>query len=165
MPRHLRRILIILGGVREAPMDGAQERRRPKSTRRNRSQKGIPTTEHRHQDVVIRRYPQQWKEVHCVVTNVNRKLKTICYITPIGRITLKQHELSLLQLKEQILAESALANSANQYWHVVDELSWTELDDYAKSELLRIMGGDLPDVFWETSDPLRPPPPTPQEDP
>lgn len=130
-------------------MDGSLERHRPKSTRRNRRHKGVPATEHRRKDLVVKKYPQQWKEVHCVVTHVNRQLKTICYMTPNGRITLLEREPDLLQLKEQILKESVLANSANKYWHVLDELNWTEMNEFSKSELLRIMGGDLPDVFWE----------------
>lgn len=148
MPRRLRELVVVLGGIREVPMSGARQSTRT-STRRRGRVGDQEATFHRTKSQNVRLYPAQWRRAHRLVKTWRMRLSRVCFHTPIGQVALRSRVDELLVVKEGFNADAADHNNENPYWQVVDEMTWCLIDARGRSDLLTIMGGDMPDSFWE----------------
>lgn len=148
MPRRLREMVVILGGIREVPMSGATIAKRT-ATRRTRRVDGEEAMIHRSNRQLVRLYPREWRRAHRLIKAWSERLRALCYHTPLGRLALHEREPELVVIKEGFAADAADHNNENPHWQVLDELSWCLLDERSRSDLLTVMGGDMPAEYWE----------------
>lgn len=154
--KKLKDIIVVLGGVRELAVPdkvtGVNPRydRRRMKTKRTTRVRGEVVPEVNIKSTFLRLYQTEWKAAHTFVVNANRSIGEFSYKTPLGRLTLADKREDISKLREALMSEAAKRNTENRHWQVlVEGPTWGELNEDARTQLLTVMAGELPDVFFE----------------
>lgn len=147
----LRDLVAVLGGVR---IDGKRRKKvRQNTRRRSRLGRHVALEMHVHEQTVVAE-PEQWRAARRFVKNSNVVLSRYYVRTPFGHVALRSMVPVLHRFRERAMAEAAARhNSVHREWQVLVELTWADLGDDARSELLTHMAEDLPESFFERQDP------------
>lgn len=147
--RVIRPLIVVLGGIRVAPVEALHRKTmRTRTLRRQRN--GVPTAEKKAQHHVTVYYPRELKAANRFRKNAAALLRSCTFSTPIGRIALANSIGALVELREKALEEAVAHNQDNPHWHVlVEGPTWAYLPEDAQSVLLTTLGGRLPEWMFE----------------